>query len=307
MDSVGDPTYNHAMRSSDGRPFLKMHGLGNDFVIVDAREQPFLPAPQVAQRIADRHRGVGFDQLIVIEPASATDGPRGALAALRFWNADGSEAGACGNGSRCAAWLLGEELGRQDIRLETRGGPLDCRLLGGRRVSIDFGPPRLAWQEVPLARAADTLHVPVGAGALSDAACLSVGNPHATFLVPDAEAIDLAVLGPLLETDAWFPERANIGVASRRPDGALRVRVWERGAGLTQACGTGASAAAVNAMRRGLVDRRVVTHLDGGPLEITWRDDDHVVMAGEVSLAFAGRLAPELLATSAERPAGRAA
>ena len=267
-----------------------MHGLGNDFVIVDARERSFVPSAAAARRIADRHRGVGFDQLIVIEP------PRnGATAALRFWNADGSESGACGNGSRCAAWLLGEELGRQEIRLETRGGPLDCRLLGGRRVALDFGPPRTAWQEVPLARAVDSLHVPLERGTLRDAACLSVGNPHASFFVPDAEAVDLERLGPALETDAWFPERANIGVASRRPDGALRVRVWERGVGITQACGTGATAAAVNAMRRGLVERRVVTHLDGGALEIEWRADHHAVMTGEVALAFAGELAPDLL------------
>jgi len=278
------------MHSPSGRPFLKMHGLGNDFVIVDARERPFLPSAAAARRIADRHRGVGFDQLIVIEPPK-----NGATAALRFWNADGSESGACGNGSRCAAWLLGEELGRQEIRLETWGGPLDCRLLGGRRVALDFGPPRTAWQEVPLARAVDSLHVPLERGPLRDAACLSVGNPHATFFVPDAEAVELDLLAPALETDAWFPERANIGVASRRPDGSLRVRVWERGVGITQACGTGATAAAVNAMRRGLAARRVVTHLDGGALEIEWRADDHAVMTGEVALAFAGELAPDLL------------
>jgi diaminopimelate epimerase len=293
MDSQPTPTYNHAMDSTEGRPFLKMHGLGNDFVIVDARERPFLPSPATARLIADRHRGVGFDQLIVIEPAR-----QGALARLRFWNADGSEAGACGNGSRCAAWLLGLEARRDEVRLETLGGLLDCTLLGGRRVAVDFGPARLDWRQVPLAREADTLHVPLGAGPLQDAACLSVGNPHATFFVADAEAVDLASLGPRLEHDAWFPERANIGVASRRPDGSLRVRVWERGVGITQACGTGASAAAVNAMRRGLVGRRVVTHLDGGPLTIEWQSDDHVVMAGEVSLAFAGSLGPELIATA---------
>ena len=293
MDSPRTPTYNgHAMPQTEGRRFLKMHGLGNDFVVVDARERAFVPSAGQARRIADRHRGVGFDQLIVIEPAR-----QGAVARLRFWNADGSESGACGNGSRCAAWLLGEELGRADIRLETLGGPLDCRLLGGRRVALDFGPPRLAWQEVPLARPADTLHLPLDLGPLSDAACLSVGNPHATFFVVDAEAVDLHLLGPVLERDAWFPERANIGVASRRPDGALRLRVWERGVGITQACGTGATAAAVNAMRRGLVERQVVMHLDGGALEIEWRADDHAVMTGEVSLAFAGELSPDLLGT----------
>ncbi len=291
MDRFGTPTYNGAMQDTEGRPFLKMHGLGNDFVIVDARERPFVPSPLAARRIADRHRGVGFDQLIVIEP------PRnGAAARLRFWNADGSEAGACGNGSRCAAWLLGLELGRDDIRLETLGGPLECTLLGGHRVAVDFGPARTDWQQVPLARAVDTLHVPLAAGHLSDAACLSVGNPHATFFVPDAEAVDLATLGPLLEHDAWFPERANIGVASLRPDGALRVRVWERGVGITQACGTGATAAAANAMRRGLVGERVITHLDGGALQIERQGSGHLVMSGEVTLAFAGSLAPEMIA-----------
>lgn len=292
MDSFGGPTYNGGtMQHASGRPFLKMHGLGNDFVIVDARRDPFVPTAGSLQRIADRHRGVGFDQFIVLEPPP----DKGATASVRFWNADGSEAGACGNGSRCAAWLLGEESGQRAVRLATQGGLLDCCLLDGQRVSLDFGPPRLEWQAVPLARAADTLNLPLAAGPLETPACLSLGNPHVTFFVADAEAVDLPALGPGLEHDAWFPERANIAVASREADGSLRVRVWERGVGMTLACGTGASAAAVNAMRRGLVSREVVTHLDGGPLEIAWRADGHVVMTGEVSLAFSGILAPALL------------
>jgi len=276
--------------STAGRPFLKMHGLGNDFVIVDARERPFVPSAEVAQRIADRRRGVGFDQLIVIEPPAD-----GGLARLRFWNADGSEAGACGNGTRCVAWRLAEESGRAAFGLETVAGLLQVQSEGPSRVTIDFGPPRLAWQEVPLARALDTLRLDLVLGPLAEPAALSLGNPHATFFVPDAALVELERLGPELEHHPLFPERANIAVASLAGADRLRVRVWERGVGITQACGTGATAAAVNAARRGLTGRRVETLLDGGSLAIEWRDDDHVLMSGSVSLAFEGLLAPELL------------
>lgn len=278
------------MQELDGRPFLKMHGLGNDFVVVDARGEPFAVTPAAARRIADRHRGVGFDQLIVIEPS------RTAAARLRFWNADGSEAGACGNGSRCAAWLLTEELDRAELALESGGGLLACRREADGRMTVDLGPARTDWREIPLARAMDTLHLELARGPLSDPAALSLGNPHATFFVAEAEAVDLPALGPSLEQDPLFPERANIAVASLLAPDRLRVRVWERGAGLTQACGTGASAAAVNACRRGLAGRRVEALLDGGTLTIEWREDGHVLMSGAVALAFSGRLSPELLA-----------
>ncbi len=276
--------------SESGRAFVKMHGLGNDFVIVDAREAPFAPDAEAARRIADRHRGVGFDQLIVIEPPAD-----GGLARLQFLNSDGSVSAACGNGTRCVAWLLSEESGRTRFALETNVGLLDCRRDGRREMTVDLGAARSDWQEIPLARAMDTLHLELARGPLRDPAALSLGNPHATFFVADAEAVDLETLGPELEHDPLFPARVNVAVASPLGPNRLRVRVWERGAGLTQACGTGASAAAVNAMRRGLTARRVETLLDGGRLTIEWRADGHVLMSGQISFSFAGTLSATLL------------
>lgn len=270
------------------RAFIKMHGLGNDFVIVDARRDAFSVTPQIARAIADRHRGVGCDQFIVLEPSTK------AAARVRFWNGDGSEVGACGNGSRCVADLLAREKRESAVVLETRAGLLAARREGDGQVTLDLGPAMTAWQEIPLAREMDTLKLSLSLGPLSEPAALSLGNPHATFFVPDAEKIDLESLGPKLEHDPLFPERANIAVVSKIGSDELRVRVWERGAGLTQACGTGASAAAVNAHRRGLTGRRVATRLDGGTLIITWRADNHVEMTGPVSLSFTGLLAEGL-------------
>jgi len=282
-----------------GRSFLKMHGLGNDFVIIDAREEPFTPSPAQAQRIADRHRGVGFDQLILIERA-----PNGEAAAFaRFLNSDGSESGACGNGTRCLAWLLMMQDEKQAITLETAGGLLACELLEDGRVRVDMGEAHLGWEEIPLAEERDTLHLGIELGALSDPVGVSMGNPHAVFFVEDAEEIDLEELGPELEHHPLFPERANIGVASLIGKDALRLRVWERGAGITLACGSGACAAAVAAVRRGLTNRKVSITVDGSldeetgeDLEIEWRKSDgHVLMTGPYALSYQGRLAPSLL------------
>ena len=209
------------------RNFLKMHGLGNDFVIIDAREEPFEPTASQAQRIADRHRGVGFDQLILIEPARSGE----TAAYVRFLNSDGSEAGACGNGTRCLAWLLMAQAGTKAVTLETAGGLLACELLEDGRVRADMGPARLEWQDIPLAEARDSLHLEIGAGPLQDPVGVSMGNPHAVFFVEDAEEIDLEELGPELEHHPLFPERANIGVASLIVKDTLRLRVWERGVG----------------------------------------------------------------------------
>ncbi len=272
-------------------PFRKMHGLGNDFVVIDARAQPIELSAAAAQRIADRRRGVGFDQLILLEPPRD---PAGA-AFVRFLNADGSEAGACGNGSRCIAWLLAEELGRDALAIETLNGLLTCRREADGRMTVDLGPAKTGWDEVPLAREMDTLSLPLSRGPLEAPAALSLGNPHVTFFVEDAEAIDLERFGPELETNALFPERANVAVASLSSPDRLRVRVWERGVGITQACGTGASAAAVNAKRRGLTGAKVEVDLDGGRLTIRWRDDNHVEMTGPIATAFSGLLAPEIL------------
>jgi len=247
--------------------------------------------------LADRHTGIGCDQLILIEP------PRhpAARVFVRFLNADGSEAEACGNGTRCIARLIATETGDSRVRLETLAGLLDAELLPDLRVAVDMGPARTGWRDIPLARAMDTLAVDLAAGPLANPVCTSIGNPHATFFVADADAVDLAGLGPLLEHDALFPARANIGVATVRDRERIRLRVWERGAGITRACGSGACAALVAAHRRGLTGRHATVALDGGELDILWSPDGeegggHVIMTGPATLAFEGSLDPALLA-----------
>jgi diaminopimelate epimerase len=281
------------MRGSPSRqiPFTKMHGLGNDFVVLDARAQPLALDAAAARAIADRHRGVGCDQILILEPPKSA----GAQAFMRIRNADGGEAEACGNGARCVAALLMGENGRDAVTIETLGGKLAATKAGELRVAVDMGEPRLAWQEIPLARQCDTLHVPLALEALADPVCTSMGNPHATFFVPDLAAIDLARLGPMLERDPIFPARANIGVAQILGATRLRLRVWERGDGLTLACGSGACAALVAAARRGLVGRSAEVILDGGALAIEWRADNHVIMTGPVAVSFSGAFDPALL------------
>jgi len=265
--------------------FAKMHGAGNDFVVFDERARPLGLTPGQVRALADRRRGIGCDQLIRIEPT----GP-GADAFMRIQNPDGSEAGACGNATRCVVRLLHEETGRDDLAIATRAGVLPATVAADGTVTVDMGAPRLAWQDVPLARAMDTLHLDLAAGPLRDPAALSMGNPHATFFVPDLAAIPIAALGPGLEHDELFPERANIGVAQVLAPDRIRLRVWERGAGLTRACGSGACAALVNAARRGLAGRHATVIVDGGALAITWREDGHVLMAGPTALAFRGEI-----------------
>jgi diaminopimelate epimerase len=268
-------------------PFRKMHGLGNDFVVLDARAAP-LALPEASVRwIGDRHRGVGFDQLVTLEPATDAD------VFLRFHNSDGSEAGACGNGTRCAASLVLAETGKPRIAIRTIGGLLGAERLADRpdglpRVRVDMGAPRLDWQSVPLARAMDTLHVPIGA---FDAACCSMGNPHATIFVQELDALDIPRIGPALEHDALLPDRANIGFAQVVSRTQIRLTVWERGAGLTLACGSGACATIVNAVRRGLTERAATITMPGGDLTLEWREaDGHVLMAGPVATSFTGEL-----------------
>ena len=275
-----------------GAPFIKMHGLGNDFVVLDARAHPLAIDDAATRAIADRHTGIGCDQLIIIEPPLRA----GAAALMRIRNADGGEVGACGNAARCVAALLMRESGAQRISLETASGMLDATLRDDGSVTVDMGAPRLAWRDIPLAREADTLHVNLTRGPLADPVCTSMGNPHATFFVADVKAIDLATLGPALEHDAIFPERANIGIAQMLGRDRLRLRVWERGAGITPACGTGACAALVAAHRRGLAGRRADIVADGGTLIIEWREgDDHVLMTGPVAVSFTGTLDAALL------------
>jgi diaminopimelate epimerase len=273
-------------------PFIKMHGLGNDFVVVDARRHPITLSAAAARAIADRRRGVGCDQLIVLEAAHDA----GTEAFMRIRNADGGESAACGNATRCIGAFLMAETGASMARIGTEAGILTTEG-SGDSVTVDFGPPRLDWREVPLASACDTLHAPIAEGPLTDPACCSMGNPHGTFFVADAAAVDLATHGPKLEHHPMFPERANIGVAQIIARDRIRLRVWERGAGITQACGTGACGALVNAHRRGLVDRTATVVLDGGALVIEWREsDNHVRMTGPVAIAFRGELDPSLVA-----------
>jgi len=274
------------MQSAGGLAFLKMHGAGNDFAVFDARARPVLISPAQAQAIADRRLGVGCDQIIVIENDAA-----GSDAFMRIINADGSEAEACGNATRCVAALLAEESGLRLVRIRTAGGVLAAEILGPGLVEVDMGTPGLEWGDVPLASPADTLHVKLSMGPVEDPAACSMGNPHATFFVDELSAIQVETIGPVLEKSRLFPERANIGFAQILSPERIRLRVWERGSGLTLACGSGACAALVNAHRRGLAGRQAEMILDGGILEITWRESDgHVLMRGPAVTAFAGTL-----------------
>jgi diaminopimelate epimerase len=274
--------------------FLKMHGLGNDFVVIDARTSPFRLSAAQAAAIADRRRGIGGDQIIVLEAA-----PGSQDVFMRIRNADGSASAACGNATRCIGGFLMDESGKSRVVIGSEAGDLFADKAPGGEVTIDFGAPRLAWHEVPLAREMDTLHLPLSIGPVSDPASCSMGNPHATFFVDDVEALDIAAIGPKLEFDPLFPERANIGFGQIVARDRIRMRVWERGAGITQACGTGACAMLVNAVRRGLADRKAQLVLDGGTLTIEWREsDDHVLMTGAVAIAARGVIDPSLLAVS---------
>jgi diaminopimelate epimerase len=268
------------------RDFVKMHGLGNDFVVFDARREPFALTPAQARFVADRHIGIGCDQIVTILPSDKAD------AFMRIQNADGSEVSACGNATRCVASRLMAESGRDRVTIETRAGLLRCELEAVQEelVSVDMGEPRLEWRQIPLAREADTLSVVYAMGPLADPACVNVGNPHAVFFVDDARKVDLNTWGPRVENDPLFPERVNVSVAQVLSPGEIRLRVWERGVGITQACGTAACATAVAAIRRGLTGRDVMIRLDGGPLEISWGADNHIMMRGPVATSFSGKV-----------------
>ncbi|MEW9856896.1 diaminopimelate epimerase [Novosphingobium sp. M1R2S20] len=258
-------------------PFTKMHGLGNDFVVLDARDQPLPPIDAAAAAaLADRHMGIGCDQLVLLEPSELAD------FRMRIFNADGSEVGACGNATRAVGLLNGAA-----ARIETLGG-LVFASPAHDGIAVEMGRPRFGWDEIPLAYAMDTHAMPVGWEDLDTPIAVNVGNPHAIFFVPEADAVDLARLGPTIEQDPLFPERINVNVATVIARDSIRLRVWERGAGLTRACGTGACATAIAAMRRGLVDRRVTVRLPGGALSIEWRHDDEIIMTGPATESFRG-------------------
>ncbi len=270
-------------------PFLKMNGLGNDFVIVAADGEPFDPSPRWARAIADRHDGVGCDQLIAISRSGMAD------AAMRIWNADGGEVEACGNATRCVGWLMMEATGRDQVSIDTAGGLLIASRAPGQSVTIDMGEPRLAAPEIPLAWSMDTVELPLRLDTdLGRPGCVNMGNPHVVFFVDDVETAPVRTAGPGLETHWLFPERANVGFAQIVARDHIRLKVWERGVGQTRACGTGACAALVAAHRRGLAERTATVELDGGPLTIEWREaDGHVLMTGPVAVEFLGRLPGE--------------
>ena len=257
--------------------FTKMHGLGNDFVVLDARVEA-LPevTSAIAARLADRRTGVGCDQVIVLEPSATAD------FRMRIFNADGGEVEACGNASRAVALLHGAP-----ATVETAGGTIRVEPgEGGARV--DMGLPRFEWDAIPLAYAMDTLAMPVGWETLTNPMAVNVGNPHLVFFVDDCDAVPLDTLGPKIEHDGLFPERVNVNVATVETPNRIRLRVWERGAGLTRACGTGACAAAVAGMKRGLVEHEVEVALPGGALTIAWGEDGRIAMTGPAAESYRG-------------------
>jgi diaminopimelate epimerase len=265
-----------------------MHGLGNDFAVFDARKQTLTLAPAAARSLADRRRGIGCDQIIVIG-----EGRDGADAVMRIVNADSSEVETCGNAARCVATLLMAESGRDDVTLATLAGPLACRRTEGGLIAVDMGKPRLGWSEIPLAHpVADTTRFELddAAGPHMIAAAVSMGNPHCVLFVDDAETADIAGIGSRLEIHPMFPRRTNVEFVSVAGANRLRMRVWERGAGITMACGSGACASFVAAHRRGLVGPRAAVMLDGGTLELSFTATGGVTMTGPAALTFRGEI-----------------
>jgi diaminopimelate epimerase len=277
-----------------------MHGLGNDFVILDLRGGLAPPTPALARAIADRRRGVGFDQLITIEDAQE---PQSA-AYMGIYNPDGSRSGACGNATRCVAHILMNEADSDALTLRTDFGLLACQSAAGGLVRVNMGSPKLDWQDIPLADASDTVRIDVKLGPIDNPSlwgpgAVNMGNPHAVFFVDDADAVSVDGLGPMIENHPMFPERTNVEFCHVIDRGRIRMRVWERGAGITQACGSGACAAVVAGVRRGLIDRKCIVDLDGGPLTIEWDAHDDVYMTGPVALSYTGEIGPDILAQAA--------
>lgn len=252
-----------------------MHGLGNDFVIIDAREEEMTLSGAKAAAIADRHSGIGCDQLIILRPSDKAD------VRMQIFNADGGEVEACGNAARCVAKLIGDE-----TRIETDGGIIIGNATADGAI-VDMGKPHFEWQSIPLAYAMDTLSMPVGWEDLQNPAAVNVGNPHVIFFVHDSDMVELDRLGPMIEVDPLFPEKVNVNVAHIK-DGIIHLRVWERGVGLTRACGTGACATAVAAIKRGLASSPVHVELPGGTLEISWKEGENIQMQGPTTYVFSG-------------------
>ena len=271
-------------------PFIKMHGLGNDFIILDLRSGHLRPDSEALRVLADRRQGIGCDQIMLLSASSS-----GADIWLDMVNADGSVAGACGNGTRCVAWLLMQETAKDRVEIDTISGRLSAWINETGLISVNMGPARLDWQDIPLANAQDTLDVSFDEMPFGTAVCVNMGNPHAVFFVDDADQIDVARWGAFFESHDMFPQKANIEFVSQIADNHLRMRVYERGAGITLACGSGACAAGVAAIRRNLATGPVIITLDGGELVIDWQQTeagqpDSVIITGEVSLVAEGQI-----------------
>ena len=270
-----------------GRDFVKMQGLRNHFVIVNGRDEPYRPETTEVINICDLQTGIGGDQLVIIEAAKTES----ASAFMRLINIDGREVEACGNATRCVAWLLMEESQTDSIRIETLAGVLDCHRAGDMRVRCDMGQISMAWQTVPLSREQNTLHMDIESGPLNDPVGLSIGNPHAVFFVDDLDAIDLGLLAPPIQKHELFPNEVNVGVAQMIDAGNMRLVVYERGAGLTTACGSGACAAVYAAIARGLTEsHRMTVQMPAGPVDIEIDSDDRAAMTGPVAFSFTGFL-----------------
>jgi diaminopimelate epimerase len=274
-----------------GHPYRKMNGLGNEFAVLDLRESGIKMTEEAAQLIADKKTGPGCDQVITIEKRKGIDG-----VFMGVWNADGSEVGACGNAARCVGWMLMEETGEDEIAFTTGAGELHAWRVGKDRIAVDMGEPKLKWRDIPLAEQMDDTRFidvklgPIDKPVLWGPSAVNVGNPHCIFFVDDAEAQALEKFGPMIENHPLFPERANVSVAQVNSKHAIRLRVWERGVGITKACGSAACAVVVAANRRRLTDRKATVTLDGGDLAIEWRDDNHIIMTGPFELEDEGFL-----------------
>ncbi|MFT4074952.1 MAG: diaminopimelate epimerase [Asticcacaulis sp.] len=275
------------------RPFLKMNGLGNDFIVVDARDTAFTPAPEQIRAWGDRASGIGFDQLIAIEGSDDGD------AFMRVWNNDGGTVETCGNALRCVGWYLNPKAAEKTLKIDTLGGATKAIVIKADEktgtVAVDMGKPRLDWREIPLSEEMDTLRLelkvgPYDAPLYHTPCAVSMGNPHVVFFVDDVMSVDVAATGSLIENHPLFPEGVNVEFAQVIDRQTVRMRVWERGAGITQACGTGACATLVATARRGLTDRSATVIMDGGPLHISWAENDHVIMTGPIEVEFEGTL-----------------
>lgn len=274
-----------------GRSFIKMHGLRNDFVIVDGRQHPYSPPAAEIIRICNRREGVGGDQLLIITSPRSGSQATDAYAFVRIFNPDGREVEACGNATRCVGWLLLQEIRREEVVIETLGGPLKCNKAGEKQVAVEMGKLRTGWQDIPLACEMDTLHLGISAGPLRDPVGMNIGNPHAVFFVDDLDTVDLTTYGPQLQKHPLFPQEANIGAAQLIDSKTLKLSVWERPGVLTTACGTGACVAVGAAHRRGLTQARCMrVIMPAGSVEIELKADDSVIMTGPVEICYTGYL-----------------